>query len=100
VRLLAQSQDFSQTENHQSDFTSGFAPPYLAYYDYPAPENVGRAHGLIEESLETDGPFEGILGFSQGAGLAVSYLLFCTPCNPVASVALRASAALKTPASF
>jgi hypothetical protein len=47
----------------------------LAYYDYPAPESVGRAHGLIEEAIEVDGPFDGILGFSQGAGLAMSYLL-------------------------
>jgi hypothetical protein len=57
------------------DFTGGFAEPYLAYYDYPSPESVGRAHALIEEALETDGPFDGMLGFSQGAGLAMSYLL-------------------------
>lgn len=57
------------------DFTGGFAPPYLAYYDSPACSDVAKAHALIEETVEVDGPFDGIVGFSQGAGLAMAYLL-------------------------
>ena len=32
-------------------------------------------HQLVEEAIEADGPFDGIVGFSQGAGLAVAYML-------------------------
>lgn len=35
-----------------------------------------RAHEYLEEILEEEGPFEGILGFSQGAEVAASLLLF------------------------
>jgi hypothetical protein len=39
--------------------------------------SAGPAEGikLIEEMIEAEGPFDGLLGFSQGAGICLSYLL-------------------------
>ncbi|KAL9033098.1 MAG: hypothetical protein Q9214_007670, partial [Letrouitia sp. 1 TL-2023] len=37
-------------------------------------EAVEEAYELIYEAIEADGPFDGILGFSQGATLAYSFL--------------------------
>lgn len=49
--------------------------PFWCYYDNFAPSSVKRAHQLINEIIEDEGPFDGILGFSQGGSLAVAYLL-------------------------
>jgi hypothetical protein len=57
------------------DITGNFTPPHLAYYDFPNPHSVVKGHELNENAIEIDGPFDGILGFAQGAALAVSYLL-------------------------
>ena len=35
-----------------------------------------RAHEYLEEIVEEEGPFEGVLGFSQGAEVAASLLLY------------------------
>ncbi|KAK5957875.1 hypothetical protein OHC33_001064 [Knufia fluminis] len=53
-------------------FTTG---PFWCYYDSFAPSKVREAHEMITEIIEDEGPFDGILGFSQGASLAVAYLL-------------------------
>lgn len=53
--------------------------PYFCFYPWPHDlksldtnniEAVEEAYELIYEAIETDGPFDGILGFSQGATLA------------------------------
>lgn len=59
----------------KSVFTGDFDPPYWAYYEDATSAGVAKAHQLIDEAIETDGPFDGIVGFSQGSGLAISYLL-------------------------
>lgn len=56
-------------------FTGNFDPPYFAYYEDAAFASTAKAHKLVEEAIEIDGPFDGIVGFSQGAGLALSYLI-------------------------
>ena len=52
-----------------------FPGPYLCYYDIPLESKVRAAQQYISEILEEEGPFDGILGFSQGAALAASILL-------------------------
>ncbi|KAF7595521.1 hypothetical protein BBP40_005857 [Aspergillus hancockii] len=49
--------------------------PYLCYYSAPTPGQVQDAFDLIYEVIEDEGPFDGIIGFSQGAALASSLLL-------------------------
>ena len=54
-----------------------YAPPYRCFYEaIPSASQLLRAHEYLNEIVEEDGPFEGILGFSQGAEVAASLLLF------------------------
>ncbi|KAL4971258.1 serine hydrolase FSH [Aspergillus desertorum] len=48
--------------------------PYLSFYNTPYTKQIADAHEFIEEVIEQDGPFDAIMGFSQGAALAASYL--------------------------
>ena len=52
-----------------------FPGPYLCYYDIPLESKVRAAQEYILGVVEDEGPFDGILGFSQGAALAASILL-------------------------
>ncbi|KAI4101559.1 MAG: hypothetical protein L6R37_004885 [Teloschistes peruensis] len=49
--------------------------PYLCYYDLPTTNAVGDAHDLVLAFIEDEGPFDAIIGFSQGAALASSLML-------------------------
>ncbi|KAF2167837.1 hypothetical protein M409DRAFT_53796 [Zasmidium cellare ATCC 36951] len=53
-------------------FTSG---PFLCYSDDFAPSNTRHSHDLITSMIEDEGPFDGVIGFSQGGSLTMSYLL-------------------------
>ncbi|RMD42208.1 hypothetical protein DV735_g2939, partial [Chaetothyriales sp. CBS 134920] len=58
--------------NGLSAFTKG---PFYCYHDAFDPTSVKKAHEMLSEVIEEEGPFDGIVGFSQGASLAVAYLL-------------------------
>ncbi|GAQ42222.1 hypothetical protein AtubIFM57143_007878 [Aspergillus tubingensis] len=62
-------------------FLSG---PYLCYYSCPTPTQMHEAFTLIREVMDEDGPFEGVIGFSQGAALAASMILQHQKDNPTA----------------
>ena len=54
-----------------------YAPPYRCFYEMnPSASQLLQAHEYLDEIVEEDGPFEGILGFSQGAEVAASLLLY------------------------
>ncbi|KAF2804407.1 uncharacterized protein BDZ99DRAFT_398015 [Mytilinidion resinicola] len=48
--------------------------PHYAYYDYSVGAFIDALDAL-EKYIKVEGPFDGVLGFSQGAGLAVMYLV-------------------------
>ena len=52
-----------------------FSGPYYCYYELPTPDQVAAAFDLIWDTIAEEGPFDGIVGFSQGAALASSFLL-------------------------
>ncbi|KAM3077721.1 hypothetical protein ACMFMG_007045 [Clarireedia jacksonii] len=52
-----------------------FPGPYYSYFTVPSPGAVLTAIDRLEEFIDVQGPFDGILGFSHGAALAASYLL-------------------------
>ena len=61
-----------------TDFYQG---PYLSFYPWPPRMDENeytasreRAYELIYEAIEEEGPFDAILGFSQGASLAYLFL--------------------------
>lgn len=49
--------------------------PFFGWFSGFSPDQVQITHSLVAEALEEDGPFDAIFGFSQGATLALSYLL-------------------------
>lgn len=49
--------------------------PFYSYYDYKdVDSSVDDAYDLVSETIEEEGPFDGILGFSQGAATAAGFL--------------------------
>ncbi|KAK0757889.1 hypothetical protein N5P37_009181 [Trichoderma harzianum] len=51
-----------------------FPGPYLCYYDDPTPQAVQDAVDMIMDVVQEDGPFDAILGFSNGAALAATVI--------------------------
>ncbi|SPN99926.1 related to DUF341 family oxidoreductase [Cephalotrichum gorgonifer] len=59
-----------------------YSGPYLSWLEFPKTDtdqaiptaNLDAAMEYIDEIVEEDGPFNGILGFSQGATMAFCYL--------------------------
>ncbi|KAI0453134.1 serine hydrolase FSH [Xylaria acuta] len=49
--------------------------PYLTYVDILTTDNVARALSRIEEFIESDGPFDGVMGVSEGSMLSAALLL-------------------------
>ncbi|KAF9883546.1 hypothetical protein FE257_003185 [Aspergillus nanangensis] len=63
---------------------SGFYDgPYYSYYQFPrtfsnpdpAGESLQDAYDRLYDTIDEDGPFDGILGFSQGGTLAAGFLI-------------------------
>ncbi|KAJ9664377.1 hypothetical protein H2198_000306 [Neophaeococcomyces mojaviensis] len=52
-----------------------FPGPYTCWYPVPTRTNVKAAHELIWEFIEEEGPYDAVMGFSQGAALAASLLI-------------------------
>ncbi|ROT35061.1 hypothetical protein SODALDRAFT_394970 [Sodiomyces alkalinus F11] len=55
--------------------------PYYSHTKGYDPENMRGAIDHLEEIIDEAGPFDGVLGFSQGAALALSYLHLCESRN-------------------
>ncbi|KJZ77789.1 hypothetical protein HIM_02966 [Hirsutella minnesotensis 3608] len=57
----------------------GMAPyypgPFYSYVTGYSPAEIYDAFDDLEEFIEDNGPFDGVIGFSQGASMAASYLL-------------------------
>ncbi|EED15545.1 EF-hand calcium-binding domain protein [Talaromyces stipitatus ATCC 10500] len=52
-----------------------YPPPYLCWHERYEPKDVQAVHDYINSVIEEDGPYDGIIGFSEGAALAASLLL-------------------------
>jgi hypothetical protein len=52
-----------------------FPGPYFSWYQKYNPENVEKVHEYLQSVIDEDGPYDGIIGFSEGAALAASFLL-------------------------
>ena len=69
----------------------------MAYYNLPTHDLVKAAQEYIEEIIEEEGPFDGVIGFSQGAALASSLILEHAkkdPLNDLFKLAFFAGASL------
>ena len=65
------------------EVASFYPGAYFCYYDLPTPNLVRQAHEFVREVMEEDGPFDGVIGFSQGAALASSMMLQHAKSNPL-----------------
>ncbi|KAJ5287129.1 hypothetical protein N7478_002815 [Penicillium angulare] len=57
-------------------------PPNYSWHNYPYPQDVHNAHERIVSFVESEGPFDGIWGFSQGGAMAALMLLMHQKLNP------------------
>ena len=52
-----------------------YPPPHRCFHAaFPDENEVRESHRFLYDIVEDEGPFEGVLGFSQGAGVAASLL--------------------------
>ncbi|KAK0510875.1 hypothetical protein JMJ35_006427 [Cladonia borealis] len=52
-----------------------YSPPHRCFHGaFPDENEVRESHRFLYDILDDEGPFEGVLGFSQGAGVAASLL--------------------------
>ncbi|PYH43771.1 uncharacterized protein BP01DRAFT_402111 [Aspergillus saccharolyticus JOP 1030-1] len=52
-----------------------FPGPFNCYARCMSPTETSEAYTLLDHTIRTQGPFDGVIGFSHGAALALSYLL-------------------------
>ncbi|KAH7056931.1 serine hydrolase FSH, partial [Macrophomina phaseolina] len=55
--------------------TAFYPGPYRCWYDTPSTANIEKAQALVLNYVRKAGPFDGVMGFSQGAALAASIML-------------------------
>ncbi|KAF2203123.1 EF-hand calcium-binding domain protein [Delitschia confertaspora ATCC 74209] len=55
--------------------TGVFPGPYFVWHKEHSPQSVEKVHDYLDTVIDEDGPYDGIIGFSEGAALAASYLL-------------------------
>ncbi|KAF3057733.1 FSH1 domain-containing protein [Trichoderma simmonsii] len=59
-----------------------FPGPFLCFHGEPVPDDVQRAVDLVKEVVLEEGPFDGVIGFSQGAAVAATVIAHEAKLNP------------------
>lgn len=64
-----------------------FDGPFYSYYQFPRSfdendESMLEAYQILDEVIEEEGPFDGVLGFSHGGTLASGYLIHYAKTKP------------------
>jgi hypothetical protein len=52
-----------------------FEPPYFVWNRYYTPSKVSEVHDYVRAVVAHDGPYDGVIGFSEGAALAAALIL-------------------------
>ncbi|MCJ1226264.1 hypothetical protein MMC12_002914 [Toensbergia leucococca] len=53
-----------------------YNPPYYAFWNSPAAKDIRASHKWLLEKLRRDGPYDGVVMFSQGCALIASFILY------------------------
>ncbi|KAL8922363.1 MAG: hypothetical protein Q9208_005216 [Pyrenodesmia sp. 3 TL-2023] len=53
-----------------------YPPPYYSFWNDLAVESVRKSHAWLRDLLERDGPYDGVMCFSQGCSLIGSFCLY------------------------
>lgn len=80
--MLSKILKLEAASNSSPDIKTIYPPPYLAYYPIAYSHLVESAQAYIHEIIEDEGPFDGVMGFSQGGALAASLILEHNKTNP------------------
>lgn len=72
--------------------------PYLQYAS--CADAIDRALAYLEEVINEEGPFDGVIGFSQGAACAARLLLHCQKADPNACPPFKVAIFLCTASLF
>ncbi|KAK3321990.1 serine hydrolase FSH [Apodospora peruviana] len=90
--------------NHTYEFVEGTSPApmaaeiqgffpstdeYFQYYDQTSAPSMNTALDQLEGYLASEGPFDGVIGYSQGASLAATYLIRTAQRHPSAPLPFR-----------
>ncbi|KAH7041157.1 serine hydrolase-domain-containing protein [Microdochium trichocladiopsis] len=91
--------------HYQYDFVDGPVPvnpapgiadhsagPYLAWHRRSFSDEVEEAHGFLSSIVSEDGPYDGVIGFSQGAGMAAGLLIAASTWGGEAAAAAQGAA--------
>lgn len=57
------------------EFEGLFQPPFYKWYEEYTVDKIDAVHRHLETIIERDGPYDGVIGFSEGAAVAASMLL-------------------------
>ncbi|QSZ30720.1 hypothetical protein DSL72_000278 [Monilinia vaccinii-corymbosi] len=52
-----------------------FNPPYYAYYDSTDPSAIRESYSFLQQHIDKNGPYDGVMCFSQGCALVAGFLL-------------------------
>ena len=74
-----------------ADIGDAYPGPYLCYYADPTPAAVQSAVDTVLDVINTEGPYDAVLGFSNGAALAATVLAAAAERNPRDSPPFRAA---------
>lgn len=69
-------------KKHSLDLPDFVKGPYYCWYEGLSSPQCQEAHDTITETIKEEGPFDGVIGFSQGASLALSFMLHHELHNP------------------
>jgi predicted esterase len=90
--------------NHTYEFVEGTSPApiapeiqgffpatveYFKYYDQTSAQSMNTALDQLEAYLVSEGPFDCVVGYSQGASLAATYLIRTAQRHPSAPLPFR-----------
>lgn len=64
------------------DIAHFYAPPYFTFWEGNSTASIRASHDWLIRKLARDGPYDGVLLFSQGCGLIASFLLYHQAANP------------------
>ena len=75
--------------------------PFYSYYKFPrsfedSDESMLEAYELLDEIIETEGPFDGVLGFSHGGTLASGWLMHHAATRPLEPSPVRCAVFLNS----
>ncbi|KAJ5345344.1 hypothetical protein N7452_003348 [Penicillium brevicompactum] len=64
------------------DVAPFYSPPYYTFWQGKSVPAIREAHEELQAKLDRDGPYNGVLCFSQGCSLIASYLLYHERMHP------------------